>query len=329
MDAFVQMTALFTRIERRYKMNMDLPYRCADALRTPDLVVEVDAARHRLRVGDVTLAWREAPRGVTPGSLGALRVGPDEVLLLPYTSPGLAGALRNAGISFVDTAGNAWICRPPLYVSIEGRRPARNPTRGRPPLLAGGLQVVFVLLADPTAVGLPYREIARRAGVSLGTVSNTIAWLREQGHLVRGPHGLRVVERGRLRERWEIGYLEILRKTLLLGQARPAGDAPIDALVTRRAPDVLLGGELAAASLTGRLVPAHATLHVREPLGPVLQMMRLVPDPAGPVTLLRRFGEADEGPSDAELAHPLLVRAELLASGDARVRELADHLGVE
>lgn len=325
------MEGLFIIVERRYMMNMDLPHCCAGALRTTDLVVEVDAVHQRLRVGDITLAWREVPRGITPESLGALRVRPDEVLLLPYASPRLAAALRDAGMAFVDTAGNAWIHRPPLYVSIEGRRPARRPDRGRPPLLAGGLQVVFALLADPGAVGLPYRDLAGRAGVSLGTVSNTIGWLREQGHLVGAADGLHIVERGRLRERWELGYLEILRKTLLLGQARLAGNATVDTLVTRRAPDVLLGGELAAASLTGRLVPAHATLHVREPLGPVLQALKLVPEPKGPITLLRRFGGADEGHSlgDVRLAHPLLVRAELLASGDARARELADHLGVE
>jgi hypothetical protein len=321
---------LFNSAEHANKMNMDLVRQCSDALReSRDLRVDVDPSRHHLLVGDAVLTYREMPRGVTLLGLPALRVERGEVLLLPYAGPPLAEALRAAGIEYIDAVGNAWISRTPLYLSIDGRKPAGRPNNGRPPLLAGGLKVVFALLSDPAAVALPYRGLAHRAGTSLGTVSNTIAWLREQGHLLSGRDGsIVVVERPRLRERWELGYLEILRKTLVLGQARLAGNAPIEALATRGTVDVLIGGELAAASLTGRLVAARATLHIREPLGPALNDLRLVPDPTGPVTLLRRFGEADEGPSynGAPLAHPLLVRAELLLSGDARVREVADLL---
>ena len=64
------------------------------------------------------------------------------------------------------------------------------------------------------------------------------------------------------------------------------------------------------------------------PLEAVLAELRLVPDPAGPVTLLRRFGTVDGEPSadGVALATPLLIRAELLASGDARVRAFADEV---
>ena len=42
--------------------------------------------------------------------------------------------------------------------------------------------------------------------------------------------------------------------------------------------------------MTEHLVAAHATLHIREPLAGVFSALKLVPDAAGPVTLLRRFG---------------------------------------
>ena len=310
-------------------MNVDLVDRCAAALHAASsLDVAVDHASGSLRVGGVSFAARVEARGVGQRGVAALRIEPNELLLLPYANPPLVAALREAKVPFIDAAGNAWIVRPPLAVSIEGRRPVERHVRGRPALLSGGLQLVFALLVDPEAIRQPYRELARRGGVSLGTVANTLAWLREQGHVVAGVDGPVIADRGRLQERWELGYLEVLRDALLLGRARPAGGAPLEALATRPSPGSVLGGELAAAILTGRLVPAQASVHVTKPLEAVLAELRLVPDPAGPVTLLRRFGTVDGEPSadGVALATPLLIRAELLASGDARVRAFADEV---
>lgn len=310
-------------------MNMDLLDRCTSALRAASgLDVAIDGTSGGLWVGGVRFVARAEARGVGPRGVPALRMGPNELLLLPHCSPSLAAALRGAEVPFVDAAGNAWILRPPVAVSIEGRRPVERAHKGRPALLAGGLQLVFALLVDSAAIGLPYRGLAQRAGVSLGTVANTLAWLREQGHVVAGVDGLVIADRARLQERWELGYLEVLRDSLLLGRARPAGGASVEALAARPSPGSVLGGELAAAILTGRLVPAQASVHVTKSLEAVLAELRLVPDPAGPVTLLRRFGTVDGEPSadGVALATPLLIRAELLASGDARVRAFADEV---
>jgi hypothetical protein len=319
---------LFNQNEHCYKMNMDLLNRCADALRASGLPVSADPATGAVRVGEVTCSVRLEPRGIGRQAVGALRVGANDVLLVPYANAALAADLRAAGVPYMDAAGNAWIVRPPLVVSIEGRRPVQHIPKGRPALLAGGLQLVFALLADPEAIRLPYRELARRGGVSLGTVANTVAWLRDQGHVVNGREGLQLADPSHLQGRWELGYLEVLRGSLLLGRARLAGGASLDALLSRTSGGALIGGELAAAVRGARLVPASATLHVNVPLATALAALRLVPDPTGPVTLLRRFGSADAGETRASavIAAPLLVRAELLASGDARVRACADEV---
>lgn len=310
-------------------MNMTLPGACVDALRRlPGFEADVEEGG-LLRLNGRLFRFRELPRGISPRDVSTLDVGQDEILLLPYADRGLAEALREAGIPFVDAAGNAWISRPPFYLAIEGRKRPAPPRRGRPQLMAGGLQVVFVLLTDTEALERPYRDLAREAGVALGTVANTVAWLRDQGHVVpTGNGGLLLAEHRRLRERWELGYVEVLRRHLDLGRFRPAGGGRVEDLDALGAPGVLVGGELAASVLTETLLPAGATLHVHEPVAPVLRALRLIPDPEGPVALLRRFGEADEGASreGVPLAHPLLVRAELLAIGDARLRETADRL---
>jgi len=104
-------------------------------------------------------------------------------------------------------------------------------------------------------------------------------------------------------------------------------------------PGVLVGGEVAADDLTRHLKPATLTLHVpRGKVKSVAAALRLPPaDGDADVTLLERFSpptrpEAShaldqfQGESRWTLAHPILVRAELLAQGDGRLRRVADRL---
>jgi len=86
----------------------------------------------------------------------------------------------------------------------------------------------------------------------------------------------------------------------------------------------LLGGELAAARLTGGLQTQHVTLHVPAGgHGEIAAELGLVVDPDGPVTLLERFGRGDGVVDPAQkgswLAHPLLIHAELVAIGEERL----------
>jgi hypothetical protein len=62
---------------------------------------------------------------------------------------------------------------------------------------------------------------------------------------------------------------------------------------------------------------------------PALQRaLRLVPDREGPIALIRPFGQrwGWKTIDDVPVAHPWLVYAELLHSGEPRALEAADHV---
>ena len=104
----------------------------------------------------------------------------------------------------------------------------------------------------------------------------------------------------------------------------------------RTLPDALVSGEYAAAALTRHLEPSSLTLHLAptETKRAAVEL-RLYPSDAGApdVIIIDRFlpplDRADEAfvtPSSAPSAHPILARAELLALGSDRLREVADRL---
>jgi hypothetical protein len=155
--------------------------------------------------------------------------------------------------------------------------------------------------------------------------------LRGRGYLLRRRVGSRLVRRRELLERWVSGYSEQLRPKLLLGVfTAPEKDAAEN---WRRLREVLRQREIDAA-VTGGLAADELTHHYRGeelvafvsdwPKG-VLQELRWLPSPTGPITLLREFCPAVRWSSGGEqqVAHPLLVYAELLHSGRERERETA------
>jgi hypothetical protein len=85
----------------------------------------------------------------------------------------------------------------------------------------------------------------------------------------------------------------------------------------------LIGGEWAAAKLTKFLRPESVSVYLPQNTRQQLQReAKLIPTVERPqVYLLDEFQ-----PSKTRFAHPLLVRAELLALGDERLREVADKL---
>jgi hypothetical protein len=317
-------------------MSRALADRCAEALTALGLHAACDDEAWTVGLAGGPRArrpWIALPRGVSRAGVAALAARAGEaVVLLPHAPPAVAEALVDAGVAFADAAGNASLDAPGVFVRVLGRKPASPARRGPPPMRAGGLQLLFVLLSDPNAPRMRYRELATRAGVALGTVANTVAALREDGRLRVGPGGaLLPRDPAELGRAWDQAWADTLRPSLLLGRARPLGGLGLDALraACARTDGVLLGGTTGAHLLLDATVPAHAetTLHVPMDWPTALRTLRLAPDPAGPVHLLARAHPAEAGealPDGVVVPHARLLRAEVLAHGDAALaRRLA------
>lgn len=278
----------------------------------------------------------EARRALTPATLGAAlhqfaQLAPPALLVTDYVTPPMAERLREAGVEFLDGAGNAYLNQPPLLVWVKGQRPAAKPVApevGRA-FQPGGLQVLFALLGDPAALNLPYRELARRAQVAHGTVGWVMADLQRLGFVrdTPGKRGTRKLFDGRrLMTQWAEAYARLLRPRMLIGRYNVE---TLDGwekwpLAQHGA---LWGGEPAAAIATGYLRPGELTLYAKKLPGRLAAQLRFAkeaePGRKAVVEVRRQFWDF---PGDARLpgmVPPLLIYADLLATGDGRCIETA------
>ena len=284
----------------------------------------------------------EVKRQLRPANLGAALHQLDRLaelhglpglLVADHITPDMAEALRQQGRAFLDAAGNAHIRQAAALVWVAGRKPvvrvaALQLGRAFQPT---GLQVLFALLCHPEWVNLPYRELAARAGVAHGTVGWVMPDLQQQGFVtgLKGKRGTRRLYEGeRLLALWVDAYARQLRPRTLLGRYYvPTLDGwqgwPLAAHQAQ------WGGEPAAALLTQYLKPGELTLYADKLPGLLAGKYKFAKEPdAGHqavVDVRRRFWRFPQGDGEA-CVPPVLVYADLLATGDARCLETAKRL---
>ncbi len=275
----------------------------------------------------------EVKNRVTPATLGALvrqlRIFQQEqkgLLVTRYVTPQMADHMKEMGIQFIDTAGNAYINEPPLFIFIKGNRPVdrhpkERPTRAFQPT---GLQVVFAILCNPGLENEPFRQIAKVANAALGTVGWVMRDLKKMGYLLdRGKRGRHLLRKKELLERWVTIYPDHLRPKNLVGRYRAADIEwwKAEELTNFTA---YWGGEIAAAKLTKYLKPQVITIYVKEKPGRLLLKHRIMKEPNGNIEVLKAFWNFEYDWPFPNLVHPILIYADLLATGDIRNIETAE-----
>lgn len=247
------------------------------------------------------------------------------LLLTKYVNPKTAERLKDQGIQFIDTAGNAYLNQLPLYIYVKGNPPNEEirPVPEKRAFKQTGLKLIFAFLCNPGLENRPYREIAETAGVALGTVGWIIRDLKEMGYVVAmGKRGNKLIEKEKLLERWVVEYPERLRPKLLLGRFK---GNPYWWQKQKLQPDnAQWGGEVAAEKITHYLKPELATLYI-EPaeLHKVLMENRLRKDTGGETEILERFWTPQHNQLKEDTVPPLLIYADLIGTGNERNIETA------
>lgn len=261
------------------------------------------------------------------------------LILSDYFPPRLAERLIQEGINFVDAAGNVYVhWSPKLHIQIQGMRPkqlweSKTERLSQP----SGLQLIYALITQgPRTLG-SYRELARAAGVALGSVAWVVRELKAKGYLVqRGRKDWRLTRKGKLLDLWVGGYAGRLRRKLVIGRYWPPEE-------DRRATMTHLQKELADGkihwALTGGFAADELTRHyrgnelsffVQDWPSDLSRRLMWLPSPEGPVTVLRQFSPLVvfdlERSSTFSVAHPLLVYSELVFQGRERELETAKIL---
>lgn len=248
------------------------------------------------------------------------------LLAAKYINAQMVEQLKQDGIEFIDTAGNAFINQPPLYIFVKGNRPdediAKHITVKRA-FRPAGLRMIYAFLCNPGLEDKTYREIAGVTDVALGTVDWVMKELKELGYLLdMGKKGIKIVQKEKLLQRWVTAYPEQLRPKLTLGRFR----GETGWWQQKNFDDVKAqwGGEVAAAKLTQYLQPQIITIYTTpEQLNELLIENRLKRDRAGNVEILERFWNPAEPRARKDVVHPILVYADLLATGNERNIETA------
>lgn len=255
------------------------------------------------------------------------------MLVADYVDPMMADRLRALEIPYIDTVGNAYINEKPLYVLVQTTRAQANKEQNLQGLLKTGqrgrafnptgLKVVYALMQNENLLNAAYREIAKNADVALGTVGWVINDLKQGKFLIEIPlKKRRFKNKKQLLDKWVDAYLEKLRPKLFVGTYRVDNEywwQELDNRITEY--DAQWGGEVAAAKLTGYLKPEEVTVYLPKTGGEqLLRDNRFRKDPNGNIHLYRAFWDENQNykNDDADIVDPMIVYADLIATGDDR-----------
>ncbi len=300
----------------------------ATELRLPQGVADAE-----VKIGEGGRLIVEVKHHLTPTTLGPAlaqlqRFGRPGLLVTRYVTPPMAERLKQLDVPFLDTAGNAYLKTPKTLIYVTGRKlpqpaPAERTVRAFRPT---GLKVIFALLCVPELTKAPYRKIAEEAGVALGTVGWTLYDLKRLGYFrATRPKGGFIEMRDQLIDAWVEAYPQQLRPRL---RPRRFRVKELDWWKTENFIqfDMWLGQEPAAALLTRHLRPEIITVYGDTHFEALARKIHPVKEEHGNLEVLQKFWNfktAAEGVEDYPVVPPLLIYADLVATGDARNLETA------
>lgn len=263
------------------------------------------------------------------------RYGDHLLLVAPRVTIELAEKCRELDLQFIDTAGNAYLRGPGLFVLVKGQRLIEGEDiqlteqQGKRAGTATNLRVFFALLCKPELLNAPYRDLNQAAGVALGTVGWVFYDLNARGYItgVKGKGDRVLLERQRLVQEWVTNYPIKLRPKLNPRRFRaPKIDWWKEVDITKYGAQ--WGAEVAAEKMTGYLRPHALTIYLHKDQGQknltrMVAEHKLRADLQGDIEILDAFWDFEDEKQIPETVPPLLAYADLIATLDPRNLEAA------
>jgi hypothetical protein len=306
------------KFEKETALRAELNYYAKDR-QDGILKIMVDGNTLEFNAG-IKIFLNRARLGLVLNQLKAIRGIP--LLITEYVNPQLMETIEKNGINFIDAAGNAYIKVPPLFIKIKGNKidEAKKIGAEKKIFNAAALQTIFAILCNPGMERNPIREIAEYADVAVGTVHGLLKQLGRQGFLLNRNKANVMVNKEDLLERWVTLYPEKLKPKFLVGRYEIKTELIKDLNLEKY--NALWGGEEAAARLTNYLRPFIYTIYIGERQGEFILRNRLRKNPQGNLVLMKKFWKFANFDYQ-DITHPILVYADLLATGDPRNIETA------
>ncbi|HWK04267.1 MAG TPA: type IV toxin-antitoxin system AbiEi family antitoxin [Puia sp.] len=245
------------------------------------------------------------------------------IVVTGYIPTEIAKEYVAKGINYLDIAGNCSIRYKDLIIQIEGKKRERiaktNQSRA---FQEAGIKIIFNLLTNPGNIQLTYRELARRADVSLGSVGSVMQELIELNFILVANNKKILKNKPVLLERWVTAYHDVLRPRILLKKMRFTNVEQFNHWDTHPIQDsegvVLWGGEPAASLLTNYLSPEKFTIYTNESWQDLIPDLKLAPAENGDIEILKMFWQEEEKYREKYIVPPLLIYADLMGSGIGR-----------
>ena len=247
------------------------------------------------------------------------------LLITEYVTQPQAEKMRELGVQFMDSAGNAFFNQSGLFVFITGKKIAAVKQKPLNIFRPAGMKLIYAFLQKAGFENADYRTIAAETGTTHTTVGRVFGDLEKAGYLTKRGGKRQLIKKAELIKRWAISYGEQFRVTL-----KPVRYSSSKQKGTRWWEEIKIedyqavwGGETGGDVLTKHLKPQRATIYADSNLPKLQAKYGLVKDERGEIEILRKFWTFGE---IGNAAPPLVVYADLLATADERNLETAQEL---
>ena len=248
------------------------------------------------------------------------------LVVAKYITPNAKQALKNNGVNYIDSFGNAFLDLEhlKLYVEKNNAKPVyKSSTRI---FTQAGCQLVFQLLKHPESINETVRYLAHHCSISIGSISKIINHLQEEGYVIKwnSEQKYQLVKREELLERWISPFVEKVLPNYKVGNFKFSQHQLSDWQKKLSYPRLFWCGEPAASMLTKNLNPEKFTIYTNRTKKEISIQFRLIPDENGAITVYNKFWQEksmfDELAylENKNIVHPLLIYAELIHSGSQR-----------
>ena len=241
--------------------------------------------------------------------------------------PRIKEHLRKNHIAYIETNGNVYIEENDTLIRIDGQKPIQTgKEKTNRAFTKTGIKLLFLYLTNPEWINRPYRDIAKKAKVALGTIPAVNEALKKLGYLVKMDEKTQIlVNKEELIKRWAVAYAEELKPKIKLGNfmldiERANNWKDIDFIDQ----NTVWGGEPAADILTNYLNPEKFTLYTVMNTTTLIRNQYLLPQENGQVEVYEKFWNFQVG--NQKTAPPLIVYADLINTNDNRNIETANMI---
>lgn len=242
--------------------------------------------------------------------------------------PKIKDALVENDIAYIDEYGNIHIEAENILLKVEGKgkKYIQKENRGRA-FTKTGLKALFLFITNENKINDTYRDIAKKADIGRGNVQYILEGLLEEGFaLPLNEKELKLTNKEQLLQKWIVAYNDKLKPALKVGNFRfnNPNDFTEWKKINLNKTQTLWGGEPAGNIYTKFLQPEILTLYTNKNKANIMKQYRLIPDPEGNVLVYQKFWKEIE--TEKDVAPPVIVYADLLATGKKRCIETAQKL---